>query len=219
MWEVPFWLGNRLHCQPVGELPMVVKSCNERKDLKLVGGSKEKWSVIVIKGLKVASLAVEDLCVALTEGVELLFRQVEWVVGVGAKWYSQAVLLLEFYGHFCGISDFVWIVSIDVTCNLCHFKVSHFSFLPPLSYFCHILVILQTSPAKLLALPCIYCSELTCGLAPWFAHWQIRMQLCTVHWLLNLYKGCLITPTFICPEYDNWHVWWNIRKSSFLYVA
>jgi len=51
------------------------------------------------------------------------------VVGVGAKWCSQAILLLEFYGrcflYFCGISDFVWIVSIDVTCNLCPFKISH----------------------------------------------------------------------------------------------
>jgi hypothetical protein len=31
----------------------------------------------MIKGLKIASLAVEDLCVALTEGIELLFRGFE----------------------------------------------------------------------------------------------------------------------------------------------
>jgi len=43
------------------------------------------------------------------------------VVVVGAKWCSQAILLLEFYGtcflYFSGIYDFVWIVSIDVTCT------------------------------------------------------------------------------------------------------
>ena len=109
-------------------------------------------------------------------------------------------------------------VSIGVTCNLCPFKVSHIFTSPTPQIFVTSLWFPKL-PAKLLALPRTYCSELACGLAPWFAHWHIRTQLCTVHWLLNLYKGCLITPTFICPEYDNWHVWWSIRKSSFIYIA
>jgi hypothetical protein len=36
---------------------MIVKSCDEGKDLRWVVGSKEKWSVVMIKGLKIASLA------------------------------------------------------------------------------------------------------------------------------------------------------------------